>query len=212
MLRDCVARCPDDLWSRGAHPRTFWRIAYHATYIAGSVSSGDLFGWRSRRNTSAFPFVSPATRFVAAARNTTKRPSSVIAGSVEAPFPSAPSEVREMRLVVPAIRLRMKMSEAPFVSPTTRFEACDSKTTRLPSAVMSLWSLGPFACSPDLEIETRSVVPYWPNAVVIDHSDKATRMNRSYRMVFLQEKCLSNPGAAQVTDFHALENQTTPPR
>lgn len=33
MLRDCVARCPDDLWMQGTHPRTFWRIAYHAAYF-----------------------------------------------------------------------------------------------------------------------------------------------------------------------------------
>lgn len=32
MLRQCVERCPDDLWNAGRHPRTFWRIAYHAAF------------------------------------------------------------------------------------------------------------------------------------------------------------------------------------
>ncbi|ARU40109.1 hypothetical protein CCB80_02725 [Armatimonadetes bacterium Uphvl-Ar1] len=30
MLRECVEVCPDDIWVSGSHPRTFWRIAYHA--------------------------------------------------------------------------------------------------------------------------------------------------------------------------------------
>jgi len=36
MLRECVARCPDDLWSAVVDkpPRTFWRIAYHATFYS----------------------------------------------------------------------------------------------------------------------------------------------------------------------------------
>lgn len=33
MLRDCIALCPDDLWTEGTHPRLFWRIAYHAAYF-----------------------------------------------------------------------------------------------------------------------------------------------------------------------------------
>lgn len=32
MLAQCVERCPDDLWAAGRHPRTFWRIAYHAAF------------------------------------------------------------------------------------------------------------------------------------------------------------------------------------
>ncbi len=34
MLHQCVERCPDELWLSGKHPRTFWRIAYHAAYYA----------------------------------------------------------------------------------------------------------------------------------------------------------------------------------
>lgn len=32
MLRECIERCPDDAWSAGEHPRTFWRIAYHTLF------------------------------------------------------------------------------------------------------------------------------------------------------------------------------------
>jgi len=33
MLRQCVERCPEDVWTSGAHPRTYWRIAYHAAFF-----------------------------------------------------------------------------------------------------------------------------------------------------------------------------------
>lgn len=33
MLRECVEKCPDDLWLEGKHPRTFWRIAFHAAFF-----------------------------------------------------------------------------------------------------------------------------------------------------------------------------------
>lgn len=33
MLAECIERCPDDLWTAGKHPRTFWRIAYHAAFF-----------------------------------------------------------------------------------------------------------------------------------------------------------------------------------
>lgn len=32
MLRDCIEMCPEDAWAQGEHPRTFWRITYHALY------------------------------------------------------------------------------------------------------------------------------------------------------------------------------------
>jgi hypothetical protein len=32
MLKQCVVRCPADLWTSGTHPRTYWRIAYHAIF------------------------------------------------------------------------------------------------------------------------------------------------------------------------------------
>ena len=33
MLRQCVEQCPDDMWTAGTHPRTFWRIAFHTVYF-----------------------------------------------------------------------------------------------------------------------------------------------------------------------------------
>src|SRR5687768_4917113 len=33
MLAECVEVCPDDMWTAGRHPRTFWRIAYHAVFF-----------------------------------------------------------------------------------------------------------------------------------------------------------------------------------
>lgn len=33
MLRQCVVLCPEDLWTAGRHPRTYWRIAFHATFF-----------------------------------------------------------------------------------------------------------------------------------------------------------------------------------
>jgi hypothetical protein len=33
MLAECVEKCPDDLWTSGTHPRTFWRIAFHAAFF-----------------------------------------------------------------------------------------------------------------------------------------------------------------------------------
>lgn len=32
MLRECVEKCPDDMWLGGTFPRTYWRIAYHAVF------------------------------------------------------------------------------------------------------------------------------------------------------------------------------------
>lgn len=33
MLAECTQKCPDDLWTTGTYPRTFWRIAFHAAYF-----------------------------------------------------------------------------------------------------------------------------------------------------------------------------------
>lgn len=32
MLKECVERCPADVWTSGTHPRKFWRIAYHVLF------------------------------------------------------------------------------------------------------------------------------------------------------------------------------------
>jgi len=33
MLAQSVENCPQELWTSGTHPRTFWRIAFHAAYF-----------------------------------------------------------------------------------------------------------------------------------------------------------------------------------
>ena len=33
MLAECVAKCPEGIWLKGEHPRTFWRIAFHAAFF-----------------------------------------------------------------------------------------------------------------------------------------------------------------------------------
>lgn len=32
MLAQCVEKCPEEMWLEGEHPRTFWRIAFHAAF------------------------------------------------------------------------------------------------------------------------------------------------------------------------------------
>jgi hypothetical protein len=33
MLAQCVERCPEEMWTEGEHPRTFWRVAFHAAFF-----------------------------------------------------------------------------------------------------------------------------------------------------------------------------------
>jgi len=33
MLAECVEKCPEGVWHEGEHPRTFWRIAFHAAFF-----------------------------------------------------------------------------------------------------------------------------------------------------------------------------------
>jgi hypothetical protein len=33
MLAECVEKCPEGMWLEGKHPRTFWRIAFHAAFF-----------------------------------------------------------------------------------------------------------------------------------------------------------------------------------
>src|SRR5579862_7372161 len=53
MLRECVELCPDDLWLSGAHPRNFWRIAYHAifyTHLYLGQSEAAFQQWEKHRD------------------------------------------------------------------------------------------------------------------------------------------------------------------
>lgn len=46
MYRQLVTDCPDELWLSGPHPRSFWRIAYHALAYAHLYLYEDLNAWR----------------------------------------------------------------------------------------------------------------------------------------------------------------------
>jgi hypothetical protein len=46
MLRQAIELCPGDLWLQGEHPRTTWRIAYHAAGYAHLYLYDDLGSWK----------------------------------------------------------------------------------------------------------------------------------------------------------------------
>ncbi len=57
MLRQAIERCPDDLWIAGDHPRTFWRIAYHAlfyTHLYLQPDQGTFRPWEGSRDDCHF--------------------------------------------------------------------------------------------------------------------------------------------------------------
>lgn len=45
MLRQAIERCPEDTWLGGEHPRTYWRIAYHAAAYAHLYLYDNLTSW-----------------------------------------------------------------------------------------------------------------------------------------------------------------------
>jgi hypothetical protein len=52
MLAQCVGECPDDLWLAGEHPRTFWRVAFHAAFFTHLYLGQDeaaFEAWPGRR-------------------------------------------------------------------------------------------------------------------------------------------------------------------
>jgi hypothetical protein len=70
MLKQAVEVCPEELWHWGEHPRTFWRIAYHAAGYAHLYLYEDLKSWKpwaKARNECAIlegdvPEMTPYTR------------------------------------------------------------------------------------------------------------------------------------------------------
>lgn len=46
MFRQLVADCPEDLWLEGPHPRSFWRIAFHALAYAHLYLYENLDSWK----------------------------------------------------------------------------------------------------------------------------------------------------------------------
>lgn len=55
MLRQCAEVCPDDLWTEGEYPRSFWRIAWHGLFYTELYLGQDeaAFGEASMRWTEA---------------------------------------------------------------------------------------------------------------------------------------------------------------
>jgi hypothetical protein len=53
MLRQCVERCPVEVWLAGTEHRPFWRIAYHAVFYAHLYLGQGLASfesWEKHRN------------------------------------------------------------------------------------------------------------------------------------------------------------------
>ncbi|HMS55303.1 MAG TPA: DinB family protein [Fimbriimonadaceae bacterium] len=53
MLRQCIDACPEDVWVSGKHPRTYWRIAYHAIFYTHLYLADDLesfVAWEKHRD------------------------------------------------------------------------------------------------------------------------------------------------------------------
>jgi hypothetical protein len=52
MLRQCVELCPDDMWTSGTHPRTYWRIVFHTAFFTQLYMGQDQAAfqpWPGRR-------------------------------------------------------------------------------------------------------------------------------------------------------------------
>jgi hypothetical protein len=110
----------------------------------------------SRTKTSSVPFVSPATRFGALEMKVTKRPE--MDGLWLDPFACTSSSATLTRTVRWVVRMWTKTSSSPLVSPETRFEAEESKATKLPVASRAGRVLSSLAWAPLLRTLTRSSV------------------------------------------------------
>jgi hypothetical protein len=52
MLAECVEKCPEEMWLAGKHPRTFFRIAFHAafgTHVGMGQNEAAFQPWPRRR-------------------------------------------------------------------------------------------------------------------------------------------------------------------
>ena len=52
MLAACVEKCPEEMWLEGKHPRTFFRIAFHAaffTHVQMGQNEAAFQPWPRRR-------------------------------------------------------------------------------------------------------------------------------------------------------------------
>lgn len=65
MLRQGIVRCPDEMWLEGTHPRTTWRICFHAvffTHLYLMPSSKDFVKFRKTLRDCAVLWGSPKVR------------------------------------------------------------------------------------------------------------------------------------------------------
>src|SRR6266496_815550 len=92
------------------------------TPLALTETSVVTFVAVSRTNISSVPFVSPLTRLLAFDTKATYRPSPEMDVPPEPASVCTPSRPTETRVVVFKIVSRTKISEYPFVSPSTRLE------------------------------------------------------------------------------------------
>jgi hypothetical protein len=52
MLRQTISKCSSEVWVSGTHPRTYWRIAYHAlfyTHLYAMQTEHDFVAWDKHR-------------------------------------------------------------------------------------------------------------------------------------------------------------------
>lgn len=55
MLRQEIERCPEEVWTKGTHPRQPWRIAYHAafyTHLYLMPNPESFSPWKKHRETA----------------------------------------------------------------------------------------------------------------------------------------------------------------
>src|SRR5207302_9890426 len=105
---------------------------------------------RSWTKTSATPFVSPHTRFVASDQKTTKRPFALIEGPSLPRFASFPALSTLTRSVVWVRRSRTNTSPPPLLSPGPRLVATEAKATNRPTALIARVEHSPSAWFPAL--------------------------------------------------------------
>ncbi len=62
MLRQCVERCPEEVWVSGVHPRNFWRISYHVTYythLYAHQKESDYTPWAKENSNARVLWATP---------------------------------------------------------------------------------------------------------------------------------------------------------
>ncbi len=56
MLKECIEKCPDELWTERDHPRAFWRIVFHTlfyTHLYLQIDEASFSRWEKHRDDNA---------------------------------------------------------------------------------------------------------------------------------------------------------------